>query len=98
MTSLPDPGTSRQLCGLINYRNVLLDENNSTAFLREKKVWELFWWIRKGYAAEKAKSLCKQKGVKSGIVNAAGDLSAWGYQPNGKKKKKTPLGTGGGGL
>jgi thiamine biosynthesis lipoprotein len=44
-----------------------------------------FGGIGKGYAAEKTKLLLKEKGVKSGIVNAAGDLSAWGLQPNGKE-------------
>src|SRR5678815_4634236 len=43
-----------------------------------------FGGIGKGYAAEKAKLLLQQKGVKSGIVNAAGDLIAWGCQPDGK--------------
>ena len=43
-----------------------------------------FGGIGKGYAAEKAKSLLQQKGVKSGIINAAGDLTAWGYQPGGR--------------
>src|SRR5207237_2975577 len=28
--------------------------------------------------------ILQQKGVKSGIVNASGDLSAWGMQPEGK--------------
>ena len=31
-----------------------------------------------------AKILLIQKGIKSGIVNAAGDLTAWGCHPNGK--------------
>ena len=31
------------------------------------------------------KIILQQKGIKSGIVNAAGDLTAWGYQPNGKE-------------
>ena len=43
-----------------------------------------FGGIGKGYAAEKAKALMIAKGVKSGIVNAAGDLTTWGTQPNGK--------------
>jgi thiamine biosynthesis lipoprotein len=43
-----------------------------------------FGGIGKGYAAEKAKSLLQQKGVENGIINAAGDLTAWGAQPNGK--------------
>jgi len=84
MTSLPDPQTSKQLVRLINYRNVILNENNCTVFLKEKGMRIGFGGIGKGYAAEKAKSLLQQKGVKSGIINAAGDLTAWGYQPNGK--------------
>ncbi len=84
MTSLPDPHTAKQLMRLINYRNVILDEKNCTVFLKEKGMRIGFGGIGKGYAAEMAKSLLKQKGVESGIVNAAGDLTAWGYQPNGK--------------
>ncbi len=84
MTSLPDPQTARQLVRLINYRNVILNENDYTVFLKEKGMRIGFGGIGKGYAAEKAKSLLQQKGVKSGIINAAGDLTAWGCQPNGK--------------
>jgi thiamine biosynthesis lipoprotein len=84
MTSLPDPQTAKRLVRLINYRNVILNENDSTVFLKEKGMRIGFGGIGKGYAAEKAKILLQQKGVKSGIINAAGDLTAWGYQPNGK--------------
>lgn len=84
MTSLPDPQSAKQLVRLINYRNVILNENDCTVFLKEKGMRIGFGGIGKGYAAEKAKSLLQQKGVKSGIINAAGDLTAWGYQPNGK--------------
>ena len=84
MTSLPDPETAKELIRLINYRNVIMDENNCTVFLKEKGMRIGFGGIGKGYAAEKAKSLLQQKGVKSGIINAAGDLTAWGYQPDGR--------------
>src|SRR6188768_3882836 len=84
MTSLPEAETAKSLVRLINYQNVLLDEKNCTVFLKEKGMRIGFGGIGKGYAAEKAKSLLQQKGVKSGIINAAGDLTAWGYQPNGK--------------
>jgi len=33
--------------------------------------------------ADKARTLLKKKGVKSGVVNASGDLITWGMQPNG---------------
>jgi len=85
MTELPDEKTARRMIRLINYRNVILDENNCTVFLKEEGMRIGFGGIGKGYAAEKAKLLLKEKGAKSGIVNAAGDLSAWGLQPNGKE-------------
>jgi len=43
-----------------------------------------FGGIGKGYAADKAKALLISKGVISGILNASGDLDAWGTQANGK--------------
>jgi FAD:protein FMN transferase len=84
MTELPDAETARKLVRLINYRNIILDEKQCTVFLKEKGMRIGFGGIGKGYAAERAKWLLLQKGVKSGVVNAAGDLTAWGSQPNGK--------------
>ena len=84
MTSLPDELTAKKLVRLINYKNVVLDQNNMTVFLKEKGIRIGFGGIGKGYAAEKAKYLLQQMGIENGIVNAAGDLTAWGYQPNGK--------------
>jgi thiamine biosynthesis lipoprotein len=84
MTSLPDPETAKQSVRLINYKNVILDEEKRTVFLKEKGMRIGFGGIAKGYAADMAKILLIQKGIKSGIVNAAGDLTAWGCHPNGK--------------
>ncbi|MDB5211116.1 MAG: FAD:protein transferase [Sediminibacterium sp.] len=84
MTSLPDAAIAKQLVRLINYRNVLLDENNCTVFLKETGMRIGFGGIGKGYAAERAKYILQQNGVNSGIVNASGDLAAWGQQPDGK--------------
>lgn len=84
MKSLPDKETARRMVRLINYRNILLDPENSTVFLKEKGMRIGFGGIGKGYAAEMAKRVMIQKGLQSGIVNASGDLATWGYQPNGK--------------
>ncbi len=83
MTSLPDREAAREAVRLINYRNVELDKDNNTIFLREKGMRIGFGGIGKGYAAERAKQVLQQQGVQSGIINAAGDLSAWGKQPDG---------------
>lgn len=84
MTSLPDAETARRSVHLINYKNVILNERKCTVFLRLKSMRIGFGGIGKGYAAERAKNILQRKGIKSGIVNAAGDLTAWGHQPNGK--------------
>ena len=84
LTGLPSKETAKQLVRLINYRNVILDDNRQTVFLKEKGMRIGFGGIGKGYAAEKAKKVLEKYNIKSGIVNAAGDLTAWGYQPDGK--------------
>jgi thiamine biosynthesis lipoprotein len=85
MTSLPDKATAKKMVRLINYRNITLDEDNCTVFLRERGMRIGFGGIGKGYAAERAKLIMKQQGVTSGVVNASGDLNTWGLQPGGKK-------------
>jgi len=84
MTSLPDAEAAKESVKLINYQNIVLDAQNLTVFLKENGMRIGFGGIGKGYAAERAKQLLIKNGVKSGIVNAAGDLTTWGNQPNGK--------------
>lgn len=84
MSALPDAVTARKMVRLINFRNVIVDEGAGTVFLKEKGMRIGFGGIGKGYAAECAKSLLQRLGVTSGIVNAAGDLTVWGHQPDGQ--------------
>lgn len=84
ITSLPDKELAKSSVRLINYRNVILDPVDSTVLLKEKGMRIGFGGIGKGYAAEKAKLALQKLGVKSGIVNASGDLTTWGTQPDGK--------------
>lgn len=84
MTELPDPEVAKESVRLINYRNIILDPDKCTVFLKEKGMRIGFGGIGKGYAADRAKTILRDLGVTSGIVNASGDLNAWGVQPNGK--------------
>ena len=84
MTALPDPVTARRMVRLINYRNVRLNPADQSVFLVEKGMRIGFGGIGKGYAADRAKQLLRERGVTSGIVNAAGDLTTWGNQPTGE--------------
>ena len=85
MTTLPDAATAKKMVRLINYHNVILNEDACTVFLLEKGMRIGFGGIGKGYAAERAKFVMKEQGVENGVVNASGDLNAWGLQPDGKK-------------
>ncbi|MEY4381811.1 MAG: hypothetical protein RJA92_1191 [Bacteroidota bacterium] len=84
MTALPDKETAKKMVRLINYRNIIIDKKESTVFLKEKGMRIGFGGIGKGYAAEMAKKVMRSMGVTSGIVNASGDLTTWGTQPDGK--------------
>lgn len=83
MKALPDKETAKKMVRLINYRNIILDDEHCTVFLKEKGMRIGFGGIGKGYAAERARYIMKLSGVESGIVNASGDLTTWGLQPNG---------------
>jgi len=84
MTSLPDESTAKAMVRLVNFRNVILDRENRTVFLKEKGMRIGFGGIGKGYAADRAKAVLTKSGIASGIVNAAGDLTVWGTQPDGQ--------------
>lgn len=84
MTSLPDKQTAAEMVRLINYKNIELDKDKCTVFLREKGMRIGFGGIGKGYAAEMAKIVMQKLGAESGVVNASGDLTTWGTQPNGE--------------
>lgn len=81
--SLPSLDMRQQSIAMINYENILLDETDSSVYLKEKGMKIGFGGIGKGYAANQACMLMKQmSGVHGGVVNAAGDLITWG--DNGK--------------
>ncbi len=82
MKALPDKEIAKKLVKLINYKNIILDDKDFTVFLKEEGMRIGFGGIGKGYAAENAKKILISNGVKAGIVNASGDLTAFG-KPEG---------------
>jgi thiamine biosynthesis lipoprotein len=83
MTSLPSRDLAKTMVRLINYKNIILDAERNTVFLKEKGMLIGFGGIGKGYAAEMAKMVMAKNGAASGVVNASGDLTTWGKQPGG---------------
>lgn len=84
MTRLPDLKESAKAVKLVNYKNIILNSSEKTVFLKNRGMRIGFGGIGKGYAAEMAKQKMKQSGIENGVVNAAGDLTAWGTQVDGR--------------
>ena len=84
MKQLPDKKKKKKHLKLVNYKNIILDQENHTDILKEKGMRIGFGGIGKGYAAEMAKRVLQERGVVSGVVNASGDLTTWGTQADGK--------------
>lgn len=68
----------------LNYQNIVLNAQEHTVFLQEKSMRIGFGAIISGYAADRAKYILQMQGVQSGVVNAGGDLLAWGAMPAGE--------------
>lgn len=68
----------------IGFEKLVFDPLENSLYLPLQGMKIGFGAIGKGYAADRVKSLLQKQGVTAGIVNASGDMSAWGSQPNGK--------------
>ncbi|OBS11555.1 thiamine biosynthesis protein ApbE [Elizabethkingia miricola] len=84
MNELPSEQAIKESVRNVGYQNIILDSTNSTIFLKNPGMKIGFGSIGKGYAADKTRDLMKSMGVKAGIIDASGDISTWGNQPDGK--------------
>ncbi|WP_316799563.1 FAD:protein FMN transferase [Pedobacter frigidisoli] len=84
MTEMPSPEAVRKSVQNVNYKNIILDSINCTIFLKEKGMKIGFGALGEGYATNRCRKMMLEKGINAGIVNATGDMSVWGKQPNGK--------------
>jgi len=79
---MPDRKTILQTLKTVGYKKIELRDNNKI-YLQAKDMHIGFGAVGKGYAADKVKSLWQSAGMTSGVINASGDLTVWGNQPDG---------------
>ncbi|MEO7977581.1 FAD:protein FMN transferase [Flavobacterium sp.] len=84
MTAMPSDEAIKKSVEKVGYKNIILDSIQSTIFLKLKGMKIGFGALGEGYAADKSRDLMLSKGITAGIVNASGDMIAWGKQPDGK--------------
>lgn len=80
---LPTADVIQQSLSKTGYKKIRLSPPNKV-LLSVEGMHIGFGAIGKGYAADKVKAMLLAKGVQCGVVNASGDLTAWGIRPNGK--------------
>ncbi|GAA4923365.1 FAD:protein FMN transferase [Mucilaginibacter defluvii] len=66
----------------VSYKDVMLNTAEQTVFLLQEGMRISFAASGKGYAADRAKFILQMSGVNSGVINAGGDMIAWGTQPD----------------
>jgi thiamine biosynthesis lipoprotein len=84
MKAMPTEEAIKKSVSKIGYKNIILDPNEQTIFLKNEGMKLGLGGIGQGYIADKVKVLLFSKGCTSGIVNVSGDINAWGKQPDGK--------------
>jgi len=67
----------------VGYEKISLYPDNHV-MLNEKGMRIGFGGIGKGYAADRVKKILLENGVENGVINASGDLTAWGKRLDGK--------------
>lgn len=80
---IPDAEEIRTVLKKTGYKKIRLLEDYRVSYAIQG-LHIGFGAIGKGYAADQVKKLMIEKGVQSGVINASGDISAWGRRPNGE--------------
>lgn len=83
MTAMPSAEAIKKSVEKVGYKNIILDSVQSTIFLKLKGMKIGFGALGEGYATDRCRDIMLAKGIKSGIVNASGDMTTWGKQING---------------
>jgi thiamine biosynthesis lipoprotein len=84
MKTMPTDEAIKKSVSKIGYKNIILDTNEQTIFLKNEGMKLGLGGIGQGYIADKVHQLLFLNGCTSGIVNVSGDINAWGKQPDGK--------------
>ncbi|MBF8982765.1 FAD:protein FMN transferase [Lutibacter sp. B2] len=79
---LPTSEEIKEKMDLINYKNVIINEDKSI-FLENKKQGIDLGGIAKGYIADEVKKVLRENGVESGVINLGGNIMTIGSKMDG---------------
>jgi thiamine biosynthesis lipoprotein len=71
----------RRVLPLVNYRDIVINRDDATVYLRKKGMMLDLGGIAKGYAADLAVESLRNSGIMAGLVSIAGDIRTFGSKP-----------------
>ncbi|MGA2976033.1 MAG: FAD:protein FMN transferase [Spirochaetia bacterium] len=80
---IPKPQEIRDAVSRIGYRNILIDQKNSTVFLAKPGMGIDLGSVAKGYAADEVARVLRGKGVASALIDLGGNVLTMGRKPDG---------------
>ncbi|MFQ5824685.1 MAG: FAD:protein FMN transferase [bacterium] len=83
--TIPQKEKLISLLKLIDYKNIILNNKDTTVLFGAKGMKLDLGGIAKGYAIDRAVDVLKQKGIKHFLINAGGDIYAAGVKSKNKK-------------
>jgi thiamine biosynthesis lipoprotein len=83
MKEMPSAENIKRSVEKVGYENIILNEKDTTIFLKNQGMKIGLGGIGQGYIADKIKIVLQENGCISGLVNVSGDINTWGKQPNG---------------
>lgn len=77
---LPENKKIKELIKLVNYDEIIINENDTTVFLKNKGMSIDLGGIAKGYAIDRGSAVLKDMGITNFILNAGGDIYVSGIK------------------
>jgi len=78
---IPDKKKIKKALKLVNYKDLILNPQNNTAFLQRKGMQIDLGAIAKGATVDVGIASLRKSGFKNALINAGGDLYAMGSKP-----------------
>ncbi|TAL70897.1 MAG: FAD:protein FMN transferase [Bacteroidetes bacterium] len=75
---IPSQSSLDSLLKLVDYRNIILDEKDTSVELKNKGMMLDLGGIAKGFAVDRAASILKEEGINNFLLNAGGDICVSG--------------------
>lgn len=84
LARIPAPKEIEALLPLVDYRQVIIDKDKGTVYLKRQGMAVDLGAIAKGYAADEAARILKEEGIPRGIIDFGGNIYVLGSKEKNK--------------